>query len=61
METYLSLGLELISLDKVLLFEESAFMKEWVQACTQGRIKASEEGDLIKKSFYKIIVNSVFG
>lgn len=36
-------------------------MKDWIDRCTRGRVQAVQEGNILKKSFYKLVINSVFG
>ena len=43
---------------RVLKFTEAAYMKDWVNRCTEGRKKAVLENNPLKKAFYKLIVNS---
>ena len=37
-----------------------AYMEPWVRKCTEGRIKASKDGNLIKKSFYKLVNTLIY-
>lgn len=35
-------------------------MKPWIKKCTEGRQTAVENKDLLKKKFFKLVVNSQF-
>lgn len=35
-------------------------MKPWIKKCTEGRQTAVENKDLLKKNFFKLVVNSQF-
>jgi hypothetical protein len=54
----LSLGYELISVNKVLEYEQCDFLAKYILKNTELRIKASND---FEKDFYKLMNNSVYG
>lgn len=54
----LSLGYKLISLNRVLEYKQSNFLKEYIMLNTNLRTKANND---FEKDFYKLMNNSVYG
>lgn len=58
LQLYLSLGCELVKVHRVLEFEQSDFLKEYIDFNTDKRSKATND---FEKNFFKLLNNSVFG
>ena len=54
----LSLGYELVSVNKVLQYNQSNFLKKYIDLNTNARIAAKND---FEKDFYKLLNNSVYG
>jgi alkyl hydroperoxide reductase subunit AhpC len=54
----LSLGYELENVNKVLQYDQSNFLKKYIDLNTDARIKAKND---FEKDFYKLLNNSVYG
>ena len=57
LKQYLSLGMKLKKVRRVLMFREEAFMKTYIDKNTQLRMKAK---NAFEKDFFKLMNNSVF-
>jgi hypothetical protein len=55
---YLNNGMQLIRVHRVIMFKQSAWMKPYVDLCSDLRAKATNE---FEKDFFKIMVVSVYG
>lgn len=58
LQFYLSQGMELIQVHRVIQFKQSRFMKTWVDFCTQKR---SESKNDFEKNIWKLNVNATYG
>ena len=54
---YLSLGMKLTKIHKMLEFEHSDWMKKYIDFNTEKRIKAAND---FEKDFLKLMINSVY-
>ena len=58
---YLSLGLKLKNIHRALSFEQSQWLKPYIDFNTQRRKEAKSKGDKFGDSFFKLMNNAVFG
>ena len=58
LQLYLSLGMKLINVHRILKFKQSDWLKKFVDFNTEKRKNA---GNRFEESFFKLMVNSVFG
>lgn len=58
LQFYLKQGMKITTIHRVIQFTQSAFMKPWVDFCTQKRSESSTE---FEKNYFKLLVNSVYG
>ena len=61
LDLYSEIGVKVTNISKALKFTQADFLKDWVEVNTAGRKRAASEGNEVRKAFYKLIVNSVFG
>ena len=55
---YLQLGMKLVSIKRVLAFNQSAYLEPFMSYCTEERKQAKSE---FRKNIFKLIANSCFG
>ena len=55
---YLRLGMRLVKLHRGLVFEQSAFIKPFIEKCTQMRMEAPTKTE---QEMWKLICNSLYG
>ena len=58
MKLVLSLGVELVKVNKVLEYTQKNFMESYIMLNTDKRIKAKND---FEKDFFKLMNNSVYG
>ena len=61
MQLYLRLGLKLKKIYRVLEFNQSQWLKQYVEFNTQKRIEAKKNGGKDGKALYTLMNNSVYG
>ena len=54
---YMSLGLKLVKIHRIVKFNQSPWMKEYIDFNTKKRINANNESE----NFFELAINSVFG
>jgi hypothetical protein len=58
LKKYLELGMELVKIHCVLRFEQSTWLKSYIEKNTEQRKKAKND---FEKDFFKLLNNSCFG
>jgi len=61
LQLYLSLGLKIIKINKVISFTQSKFLESYVRFNTEKRREAAMKGNKNEKNFFKLMVNAVYG
>ena len=60
-QRYLRLGLKIKSIYRVLEFNQSQSLKQYVEFITQRRIEAEKNSNKDRKALYKLINNTAYG
>ena len=58
LQLYLSLGIKLIKIHRVLKFKQSDWMKKFIDFNTKKTMNAAND---VEKDFFKLMINSVYG
>jgi hypothetical protein len=58
LQTYFKLGMNLLKVHKVITFRQSAFLRKYIEFCTEKRTLAKS---IFEKNQIKLMANSVFG
>ena len=57
LQFYLSLGMKLTKIHRVIKFKRSVWMKKYVDFNTEKRMNAAND---LEKDFYKLVINSLY-
>ena len=58
LQLYLSLGMKLTKIHRVLTFKQSDWMEKYINFNTEKRMKAAND---FEKEFFKLMINSFYG
>ena len=61
LQLYVSLGMKIKKIHRVMQFEQSCWMKPYIDLNTEKRKEATMRGDKARKDLFKLFNNAVFG
>jgi len=61
LQLYLRLGMKLRAVHKVISYEQSAWLKSYIEGNTAARQEAKRDGNAFLADFFKLMNNAVFG
>jgi hypothetical protein len=61
LKLYLSLGMKLRKVHRVMTYYQSCWLKSYIDMCVKERAKAKTEGNEFNANMYKLAMNAVFG
>ena len=61
LQLYVSLGMKIKNVHRIIQFEQSSWMKPYIELNTELRKEAVRKGDKVGKDLFKLMNNAVFG
>ena len=61
LKLYLRLGLKLKKIHRILEFNQSQWLKPYIEFNKQTKIDAEKNNDIDEKALYKLINNAIYG
>lgn len=58
---YSQMGVEIYDVTRAVKCIHKRFLKDWIELCTEQRIRCASAGDEGGKNFWKLMINSTFG